>query len=394
MKKLITILMVTVVLTTLFVGCKKEAATAGETLITVEDIKVSKTEALFYLVSMQNYYESYYGAEALTQPFSEDGTTTLGDELKNQSLELAKNINLAVYVAGKQDISLTDEEKATQAESAKSYLESLDPLVVEKYGFTIEFLQSVFEKSALEQKIVETFEVPEDQIETDVASLGDQDPYLKAILEFGAEGSATAVRARHILIKTVDDSMAALSDEDKAAAKVKAEEALARAKAGEDFATLVTEYSQDPGSLETGGEYTFARGEMVTSFEDEAYSLGIGEISDLVESEYGYHIIKVEEKDIAATAEEIQERTDYLQQAKDYVADQAKQTLLTAEQEKWKADYTVTVDDAMWAAVVVEALPVTPVEETTDTTTDTTSETTTETETTDAAADTTTETTN
>jgi parvulin-like peptidyl-prolyl isomerase len=70
---------------------------------------------------------------------------------------------------------------------------------------------------------------------------------------------------------------------------------LKRARAGEDFAKLAKEYSEDPGSKDKGGEYTFPKGQMVPEFEATAFSLKTNEISDIVTTQYGYHIIKLHE---------------------------------------------------------------------------------------------------
>ena len=105
------------------------------------------------------------------------------------------------------------------------------------------------------------------------------------------------VKASHILISTVDDNGKPLSEAKKKEAKKKAEEVLKKAKSGEEFSELAKEYSDDPGSAANGGDLGyFTKGQMVQPFEEAAFSLKPGEISGLVESEYGYHIIKVYDK--------------------------------------------------------------------------------------------------
>ena len=102
----------------------------------------------------------------------------------------------------------------------------------------------------------------------------------------------------HILIKPEGDS-----EEDETKAKELADDVASRAKAGEDFAELVTTYSEDTGSVQQGGSIgEINRGATVPEFERVAFSLEKGVISDPVRSSFGYHIIRVDE----IRAEEIQ----------------------------------------------------------------------------------------
>ncbi|MCC5795387.1 MAG: SurA N-terminal domain-containing protein [Chromatiales bacterium] len=101
--------------------------------------------------------------------------------------------------------------------------------------------------------------------------------------------SAEERRARHILF-AID------SRTDAATARARAEEAAARLAAGEDFAALARELSDDPGSAAVGGDLGFAaRGVFVGAFEDTLFALEDGQTSDPVQTEFGWHIIRLEE---------------------------------------------------------------------------------------------------
>jgi parvulin-like peptidyl-prolyl isomerase len=104
------------------------------------------------------------------------------------------------------------------------------------------------------------------------------------------------VRASHILLMTKDPKTDQdLSQAQKDAKRKTMEGLLKRAKAGEDFAKLAKEYSEDPGSKDKGGEYTFPRGQMMPEFESTAFALKPNEISDIITTPFGYHIIKLSE---------------------------------------------------------------------------------------------------
>jgi peptidyl-prolyl cis-trans isomerase D len=97
------------------------------------------------------------------------------------------------------------------------------------------------------------------------------------------------IRASHILLKT--------EGKDDAAVKVRADELLKQARAGADFADLAKKNSEDEGSAKNGGDLDyFRRGRMVPEFEQVAFSLEPGQISDLVKTSFGYHIIKLVDK--------------------------------------------------------------------------------------------------
>jgi foldase protein PrsA len=104
------------------------------------------------------------------------------------------------------------------------------------------------------------------------------------------------IRASHILVK-----------DEKTAKEIKA-----KLDKGEDFAKLAKEYSQDPGSAQKGGDLGwFGPGKMVKEFENAAYSLKVGEISQPVKTEFGYHIIKVTDKEKKKPYEQMKDEIEF-----------------------------------------------------------------------------------
>ncbi|MBV9975486.1 MAG: peptidylprolyl isomerase [Hyphomicrobiales bacterium] len=127
----------------------------------------------------------------------------------------------------------------------------------------------------------------------------------------------TELHARHILV------------EDEATAKQVAD----RAKKGEDFLALSKEFSKDPGSAADGGDLGwFTKDKMVKEFSDAAFKLEPGQISDPVKSQFGWHIIKVEEK----RTKPVPEFAQVQDQIGNYLVQRAQQTLLLSLREKAK----------------------------------------------------------
>ena len=131
------------------------------------------------------------------------------------------------------------------------------------------------------------------------------------------------VRASHILLKT--------EGKDEAEVKKQAEELLAKVKGGADFAELAKKFSEDEGSRDRGGDLDFfGREQMVPEFSEAAFSLEPGQVSDLVKSNFGYHIIKVAEKRPASTRPFEEVRTQ--------IEDQLKWERVQKEAERRAAD--------------------------------------------------------
>lgn len=147
---------------------------------------------------------------------------------------------------------------------------------IEQYGYTLEDLKKDIATNVKIKKLLEpNISISEEEMlnyfETNKETFNQKEE----------------VRARHILVATEEE----------------AKEVLEKLKAGGDFSELAKEYSLDESNKESGGELGFfGRGKMVAEFEETAFTLKLNEISEPVKTDYGYHIIEVEEKKEAKEA--------------------------------------------------------------------------------------------
>jgi len=226
-----------------------------------------------------------------------------------------------------------DKMKANSKLSDAEFNERLN-LQVKSQGQTRE----EWEKQGIEQGIVQAVVERELKIEVtdaEVKKFYDDNPSRFEQPEM--------VRASHVLVASRDlTSNQEYSADKKAEKKKLAEDIQKRAKAGEDFAKLAKQYSDDPGSKDNGGEYKFPRGQMVPEFEAAAFSLGTNEVSEVVTTQFGYHIIKVNEKFPAKSVPLAEIEKDL----RDGLKQQATQKQLPDFLEKVLADSNVEILDA------------------------------------------------
>jgi peptidyl-prolyl cis-trans isomerase D len=202
--------------------------------------------------------------------------------------------------------AITDSAIVTKAE-----LDSLLRIKLQQrdIGYALVPVSSYIGDAAVEDKAVEQFykdnpdrfrtpeQVSVDYIELSVDDLAKdikvtEDALRERYQERAADFTTPEERrARHILIQVASDAPPAAVE----AAKKKAEELLSRIRKGESFADLAKQVSQDPGSAKEGGDLGFfGRGVMDKAFEQAAFSLKVGEVSEPVRSTFGFHLIKLE----------------------------------------------------------------------------------------------------
>ena len=216
-------------------------------------------------------------------------------QMRQQALERMIVEKLLDQKVKQANLKVTDEQVMKKIEEMAA--QQRPPLSMEDFkalieasGQSLEEVKTRIRKGTGYQKIIETqFEGKINVTEEDVKKFYDENKK-----QFETPEQA---RASHILIKT----QPADSNEVKAEAKQKVEQLLKQIQDGADFAQLAKENSACPSSEKGGDLDFFARGQMVPAFEKVAFELKPGQVSDVVETRFGYHIIKVTDRKEAST---------------------------------------------------------------------------------------------
>ena len=226
-------------------------------------------ELMVYLTTTQNQYENVYGDEIWKTDLN---GVTLEENVKETVLAKIAQIKTMYLLARDKGVELTEQEISQVDSAAEEYFSSLNETEVEQMGVSQETVRNLYRQYALADKVYQ-------QIIRDI------NPEI-------SDDEARTITVQHILIKTYtvdgDGRNVPYSEASRAEAYQKAQEVYALAADGEhDFEQLASQYSEDAAVT-----YSFGKGEMPQVFEDTAFQLETGQVSDVVETEYGYHIIK------------------------------------------------------------------------------------------------------
>lgn len=242
-KKNIALLVLAIVITALAIGCSSNSSSDEEIVATVGDMKITKSEFYDELVK-QN------GTQVLD--------ILVANKIKDAEIEA-------------KDINISDEEIEEDLEKMKEFYGSEEALENDliTYGLTLDDVKNNIKSNLeiellLEPYIEITDEEMKDYFEANKASF-DQ---------------VEEVKASHILVETEEEAL----------------EVKGKLDDGDDFADLAKEYSSDTANSESGGDLGyFDRNKMVDEFSEAVFAMEIGAISDPVQTNFGYHIIKLDD---------------------------------------------------------------------------------------------------
>lgn len=283
----------------------------------IETSSCTLPEIMVYLTNIQNQYESAYGEEIWNINL---GNMTLEQNVKDIAIAQIAQIKTMNLMALRYQVDLADEEKAQAEAAAKVYYGSLNQTEIDAMGINEDTIIKLYSEYALAEKVYRYI-------------IKDINPEI-------SDDEARTITVQHILLKTyaLDGTGKKIEYTQKAKEDAcnTAYEVWKKAVDGEDFDELIRHYSEDDKST-----YSFGKGEMDPAFERAAFNLATGEISDVVETEYGYHVIKC-----ISTFDK--EETD---SNKVKIVEQRKEEVFGLEYDNFVDTLTRKLNEELWSSV-------------------------------------------
>lgn len=297
-----------------------------------------------YDVSYLDSYMQYYTGSSLDWDYTLSDGTNITDYIKSNVYSSVKQHLVLENLANKYGVTLTEGQESAMADSDQTYIdqygsEEAFEEEIAKLGMRRETYDRVARSNYLYQNLYQLYNT-----EGSALYASDEDLAVYA-------ADQNYITADHILLSTKDLTTGeALTDEQKAEKKALAEEIKQKLDACEGdideltalFQELADQYSEDPGRETYPTGYTFTTGSMVQEFEDAAYALSEGEVSEVVESSFGYHILLRLPLDKSAAADEVRE--EYFT---NFIADQVDAATMATS-----ADYDKLDPQALYEAIV------------------------------------------
>jgi len=231
-----------------------------------EAIKKEEFNKMFGIFKAQ--YEQQFGTDVWEQEV--DGRK-FDDVAREKLLDMLIDEKLQMKKAAELGITVTDDEVNSEVEKAKKYFDSEEKFneFLKGQSMDLEYFKQSVKKELTVNKLTDKL----------TGNIAVTDEEVKAYYDTH-QNEFLSVKASHILLDT----------------KEEAEKMLVRVKAGENFNELAKQNSKDPSAKENGGDLDYFRhGDMVEPFEKAAFALKPGEISEIVQTDFGFHIIKVED---------------------------------------------------------------------------------------------------
>lgn len=292
----------------------------GETILQVDDEKVSYSETILYVKYIQAYYESIFGETIWDYNL---GNKTIGDLAKQDVIDTIVERKIAKKQWNEYEVVITEEDEHNISEDSKDYLNNVTNEDLVFYGINEEVVYQFFFDNLMAERVYDATTM---NVDTNIS-----------------DDEAKQITIQYILISTKKTdskgNSVSISEEDKHDAYVEAQELLIEASSVEDFQVFAKSNSDNAQV-----EMTFGKGEVEKIVEEAAFALKTGEISNIIDSKDGYLILYcVDDYNEDATLEKKEEIIDERQ------ANEFKSLF-----QGWEKGVNVKVNDKIWDRVVFD----------------------------------------
>ena len=316
MLKLKKMLAVILMASLMLAGCGKVKLSTGLSKNVFARIGGNKIDMSFvYLLlgEQKCLYENTLDNSVWTQRI---GNVSMEEYVKNEVSDTVKHIQILKNMADDMDVSISSDEKERIDEAAQAYYKG----VTATEDFSVDTVKMYYEDVLLAQKVF--YNVTKD-VDTEVS-----------------EDEARVISVQYIFFSVLQEDengrTVEISPNEKQKKKVKAAEILEKIRAGEDFSKFAIENSDDKqSSLE------FGRGQYSEEFENAAFKLEVGEVSDIVEASNGYYIIKCSNDNV---------ESDYDKRAKEVVLSR-RNSLFASYYSEFVADIECEINEKYWSDI-------------------------------------------
>ena len=283
--------------------CYEATGIRPDAVVVAVDGNTASADFYYYMLTyacanMDSVMRYYTGSGIVWDMELSDGKT-VGELVREEALTYIKQQLVIENLAEQYGVSLSESDLAELAEVRAQTVEALGGeeaylAEIAKLGLREETYERIMTGNYLYNDLLALYHTPGSKLYVEDAVL------MNYASELGY------ITADHILLSTLDENRQPLDEETAAQKRAQAEDLLARLQTcggdvSELFAQLADEYSEDPGRAYYPGGYTFTEGEMAEAFDTAAREIAEGEFSQIVESEFGFHIILRKPLDASAS---------------------------------------------------------------------------------------------
>jgi len=356
-KKIVINVLILLILSSLFACSKEEKSLDLEGhFLEINNEVILTNEIMVYMYQVIEEFQNIGGEEVWEfEDFS--GGKSATEVAKDAIIENIIRMKVLNDKSVELNVLLTNEEADQVKERAANYLRDMNPGFISRNNISIELMEELFYEFAVAEKVVEHITndyIPDPELVNEKMLENEEYSRLK---EYEILDLLTEYDVSHILLQTrqkdQNDEYVMLTESEKDLKYNLALEIHEKAKAGEDFTSLMINNSEEAFEVDSkeNGNYQFSKALLPEQFKEGLIDLEVGQISDIIESEVGYHIFRVNNIKIPSEEEKLSFKENlvlYLEDLRLSVIEDLKKEAFNELYFKWKESVNISLDRDAW----------------------------------------------